>query len=94
LAELSALFDPILPVQALRGTSEAIASLQRLEKFLLLEEAKDHEQSKVGVVQKVSRVCMHLWQKACDPAYHHIIMSLQLLWHVAEPVQEYYSPWY
>jgi hypothetical protein len=44
------LYTSVLPVrqQALRGTSEAIASLQRLEKFLLLEEAKDHEQSKAS----------------------------------------------
>lgn len=35
----------VLP-KALRGTSEAIASMQRLEKFLLLEESQGQEQAK------------------------------------------------
>lgn len=48
----------VLP-KALRGTSEAIASLQRLEKFLLLDESTDQEKSKQVEVNLKDAVLTH-----------------------------------
>uniref|UniRef100_A0A7S0R450 Uncharacterized protein n=1 Tax=Chlamydomonas leiostraca TaxID=1034604 RepID=A0A7S0R450_9CHLO len=53
----------VLP-KALRGTSEAVASMARLEKFLLLEESVDHPSSKETEVQFDDAQLVHSKEKA------------------------------
>ncbi|KAL6759443.1 ABC transporter [Haematococcus lacustris] len=48
----------VLP-KALRGTSEAIASIQRIEKFLMLEEGSDHPRSSNTEVRFKDAVLSH-----------------------------------